>query len=83
MAFENTHVSGPVPDALRQCPERPHLVACQLGELNDVADGVIQHRDGCEVHIGGGIVNSAPRALIRSWSPLTSSVKNMAAGLFC
>ena len=26
----------------------------------------------------GGIVNSAPRALIRSWSPLISSVKNMA-----
>jgi hypothetical protein len=28
----------------------------------------------------GGIVNSAPRALMRSYSPLMSSLKNMAAG---
>jgi len=31
----------------------------------------------------GGIVNSAPRALIPAHSPLTSSVKNMAAGWLC
>ena len=31
----------------------------------------------------GGMVNSAPRALMRSKSPLMSSVKNMIAGWFC
>src|SRR5579875_593291 len=33
--------------------ERVHLAACELRDLNEIAAGVVQHRNGCEVHIGG------------------------------
>src|SRR5207248_1584683 len=33
--------------------ERPPLIACQLGELNEVAAGVVQHRNGRAGHLGG------------------------------
>src|SRR5450755_3667872 len=43
---EHPHVSGPAPAELRQCAQRPHLVACQLRKLNEVAAGVLQHGNG-------------------------------------
>src|SRR5215471_20956164 len=33
--------------------ERPPLIAFQLGELNEVAAGVVQHRNGRAGHVGG------------------------------
>ena len=43
----------------RLCPlgchpaKQPPLIACQLGELNEVAAGVVQHRNGRGGHVGG------------------------------
>src|SRR2546428_4995787 len=34
-------------------PSSPCLPACQLGELNEVAAGVLQHRNGRGGHVGG------------------------------
>src|SRR5438552_3325040 len=31
----------------------PPLIACQLGELNEVAAGIVQHRNGRASHVGG------------------------------
>jgi len=53
VAFESIHVSGPEPAELRHGAEQPHLIACQLGELNEVAAGVVQHRNGRGGHVGG------------------------------
>src|SRR5260221_13585462 len=33
--------------------EAPPLIACQLGELNEVAAGIVQHRNGRGGHVGG------------------------------
>ena len=53
VTFESVHVSRPEPPELRQGAERPHLVACQLYELNEVAAGVLQDGDGRAGHVGG------------------------------
>jgi hypothetical protein len=85
VAFESIHVSGPEPAELLQCAERPHLVACQLRELNEAAAGVIQHRNGRAGHVGRrhcelGAVDLDPLVVALD---VVGEVKNMAAGWPC